>query len=121
VTIMKRLMNQASSRIIDGVGSWEFDPRSANGNPELFSGLEEIKQRLLVVFAGREIAFGDLVAEELDQKYTDSSCRDALLELEQDGRIDVDPPAELRPLQSGGQKRTMPARTIIRFPTRTKL
>ncbi|MGA2714675.1 MAG: three-Cys-motif partner protein TcmP [Bryobacteraceae bacterium] len=121
VTIMKRLMNQASSRIVDGVGSWDFDPRSTDGNLELFSGLEEIKQRLLAVFAGREITFRDLVAEELDQKCTDSNFRDALLELERDGIILCDPPAELRSFQSGGQKRTMPARTIIRFPTRTNL
>ncbi len=117
VGIMKRLMNQASSQIVDGVGSWDFNPRD-NEEPRLpFSRLEEIRQRVLSVFAGRMLTFEQIIAEETPStRYTDSNYRDALLELEEETRIITDPPAEQRPMQSGGQKRTLSGKTRITFP-----
>jgi len=110
--IMKRLMNQASSEIIDGVGSWDFDPKDEGKSLPLFSGLEEVRQRLLAVFAGRALAFERVLAEEAPStRFTESNYRDALLELEEEGLIVVDPPAEKRPLQAGGHKRTLSGRS----------
>lgn len=118
VGIMKRLMNQASSEIIDGVGSWDFDPRDKGKSLPLFSGLEEVRQRVLSVFAGRTLTFEQVIAEEVPStRYTDSNYRDALLELEAEGRIVLDPPAEKRPLQAGGRRRTLSGRIRITFPT----
>ncbi len=117
VGIMKRLMNQASSEIIDGVGSWDFDPRDEGKVLLPFSGLEAVRQRVLTVFAGRTLTLEHVLAEETTSTwFTDSNYRDALLELEQEGQILVDPPAEKRPLQAGRHKRTLSAKTTITFP-----
>ena len=114
VGIMKRIMNQASSEIVDGVGSWDFDPRDAEEPLLPFSGLEEVRQRALTVFAGRTLTFEQVLAEETPStSYTDSNYRDALLELEEEGRILADPLAEKRPLQAGGHKRTLSGKTTI--------
>ena len=92
VAMMKRLMNQASSHMTEGVGSWDFDPRPDTGSLGLFGGLEEINQRLLEVFAGRKVTFEQLVSEESEKtRYTDSNYRDAVLELEKEGTVNVDP------------------------------
>lgn len=120
VGIMKRLMNRASSEIIDGVGSWDFDPRDVGESAPLlpFSGLDEVRQRLLSVFHGRTLAFEQILVEESPlTRYTDSNYRDALLELENEQRIIVDPPAERRPFQAGGLKRTLAIKTKITFPS----
>jgi three-Cys-motif partner protein len=117
VGIMKRLMNQASSEIIDGVGSWDFDPRDGGKSLPLFSGLDEVRQRVLAAFAGRALTFEQVIAEEEPStRFTESNYRDALLELEGEGRILADPPAKQRPLQAGGHKRTLSRRTLITFP-----
>ena len=42
---------------------------------------------------GREVGFGILLEEEAQIRYTESNYRDALLKLEVDGRVVVDPPA----------------------------
>jgi len=117
-TIMKRLMNQASSRIIDGVGSWDYDPRDQGiRQQELFAGLYEVRERVLSAFAGRTAAFDQIIEEEMaSTRYTDSNYRDALLELESEGLLVMDPPAVERPMQAGGVKRTLPGRTRITFP-----
>jgi len=115
--IMKRLMNQASSEIIDGVGSWDFDPKDEGKSLPLFSGLDEVRQRVVAVFAGRVLTFEQALAEEAPStRFTDSNYRDALLELEEEGRILADPPAEKRPLQAGGHKRTLSGKVRITFP-----
>jgi three-Cys-motif partner protein len=116
VSIMKRIMNRASSEIIDGVGSGDFDPRDEGKSLPLFSGLEEVRQRLLNTFAGRTLTFDEIVSKEASStRYTDSSYRDALLDLEEEGQVLVDPSAEKRPHQPGGQKRTLSGKTRITF------
>jgi hypothetical protein len=117
VTIMKRLMTKASSEIIDGVGSGDFDPRDKDASLFLFPGLELVRQRVLSAFAGRTVTFEEIFDEEMaSTTYTDSNYRDALLELEAEGRVTMEPPAEKRPLQAGGLKRTLSAKTRIEFP-----
>ena len=114
---MKRLMNQASSEIIDGVGSWDFDPRNEGQQIPMFSGLDEVSQRLQAAFAGRTLTFAEIIEQEMAcTHFTESNYRDALLELEAEGRIEVNPAAEMRPFQAGRRKRTMSNRTQIRFP-----
>ena len=113
--MMKSILRSASSEVTEGVGSGEHDPRANEAARSLFSGLYEVEDRLLSIFAGREVTFGALLEEEARTRYPESNYRDAILKLESDGRVFVDPPAENRRLQTGGQKRTLPKTVLIRF------
>jgi three-Cys-motif partner protein len=112
---MKRILNSASSTVIEGVGSGEHDPRAKQLPGSLFGGLYEIEDRLISVFGGRRIRFDALLQEESQTRFTESSYRDAILNLERDGRATVDPPAGARRFQAGGQKRTLPKEVHIQF------
>jgi len=116
--IMKRIMTKCSSQVLDGVGSFEFDPKSVDSsNLVLFSPITELADRLLEVFSGQTLTFAEVVAREAGETYTDTNYRDAVLLLEEEFRIEVHPAARLRRMQSGGLKRTLPSTTILRFPT----
>ncbi len=115
VNTMKRILNSASSTMVEGVGSGGFDPRAARTTAPLFGGLYEVEERLLTAYAGCRIRFGDLLLKESHTRFTESSYRDALLNLERDERITVDPPATQRPFQSGRQKRTLSKEVYIQF------
>ena len=117
--IMKRIMNDCSSEVIDGVGSWEFHPKDSNARSlPLFSPLDELSDRLLEIFAGRTLTFKQLVDEEATEtQLTDTAYRDAVLRLEAEFRIEVDPPAVERRMQAGSTKRTVPENTKLTFPT----
>jgi three-Cys-motif partner protein len=113
--MMKSILRSASPDITEGVGSGEYDPRAGGEPRSLFSGLYEVEQRLLSVFAGRELRFGNLLEEEAQTRYPESNYRDAVLRLEGEGLVVVDPPAESRRFQAGGEKRTLPKNALIRF------
>ena len=117
--IMKRIMNDCSSEVIDGIGSWDFDPKDAKAKSlSLFSPLDEVCDRLLEVFAGRTLTFKELLdAEAPETQFTDTTYRDAVLRLEAEFRIEVDPPSQERRMQAGGTKRTLPENTKLTFPT----
>jgi len=112
---MKRILNSASSTVVDGVGSGEHDPRARQVPGSLFDGLYEVEDRLLSAFGGRRIQFRDLLQEEQRTRFTESSYRDALLNLEAEGRVAIDPPAQNRRYQSGREKRTLPKESYIQF------
>lgn len=118
-SIMKRLMTAYSSEVIDGVGSWDFDPRDKQPKTgSLFSPLEEICGRLLERFAGRTLTFAEVLDEEAaETQYTDTNYRDAVLRLEEEFRITVSPAADERRMQAGNLKRTLPPDTTLEFPT----
>jgi hypothetical protein len=118
-SIMKRLMNACSSEVIEGVGSWDFDPKHAEARTlPLFSPVDEVCDRLLEVFAGRTLSFKELLGEEgPETQYTDTTYRDAVLRLEAEFRIEVDPPAQQRRMQAGSEKRTLPEGTRLTFRT----
>ena len=117
--IMKRIMNDCSSEVIDGIGSWDFDPKDSKpASLSLFSPLDEVCDRLLDAFAGRTLTFKQLLDEEAPEtQFTDTTYRDAVLRLEAEFRIDVDPRAQERRMQTGGTKRTLPENTKLTFPT----
>lgn len=110
---MKRILQSASSQIDEGVGSHEHDPRSKTGS--LFGGLYEVQERLLAVFSGRKLTFGELLEEESQTRFTDTNYRDALLRLEAEGAVVTDPPAEMRPFQPGRKKRTLSKNVRLKF------
>jgi three-Cys-motif partner protein len=106
---MKRIYTKASSDQADGVGSLDYDPHDAEPRTlPLFSPLVEVKERLLRVFAGRTVTFDEITLAEADTRFTDTAYRNALLELEEERRVTVDPPAEERRFQPGGERRTLP-------------
>ena len=113
--MMKIILRSASSEVTEGVGSGEHDPRSGEMGPSLFSGLCQVEERLLSVFAGRTIRFGDLLREEAQTQFTEGNYRDAVLKLETEGRLGVDPPAKSRRFQAGGEKRILPIDVVIKF------
>ena len=113
--MMKSILRSASSTISEGVGLGEHDPRDRNAPGLLFGGMYEVEERLLSVFAGRETRFDKLLSEEAHTQYTEGNYRDALLNLERDGKIAVNPPAEERRFQAGGTKRSLPKSVEIRF------
>jgi three-Cys-motif partner protein len=117
--IMKRIMNDCSSEVIDGIGSWYFDPKGTEASTlPLFSPLDDICDRLLEVFAGRTLTFKRLLdAEAPETQYTDTNYRDAVLRLEAEFRIEVDPRSQDRRLQAASTKRTLPENTKLKFPT----
>ena len=72
---MKRIMNDCSSEVIDGIGSWDFDPKDGKAKSlSLFSPLDEVCDRLLEVLAGRTLTFKDLLdAEAPETQFTDTN------------------------------------------------
>jgi len=115
--MMKSILKTASSEIVEGVGSSQYDPHGGEAPGNMFAGLYQVADRLLSVFAGRKIQFELLLSEEAGTHFTESNYRDALLDLESTGRVHVEPSAELRRLQPGGQKRTLPKGVWLTFPS----
>jgi three-Cys-motif partner protein len=114
---MKRICTKASSDRADGVGSLDYDPRDAEPRTlSLFSRLEEVRQRLLQVFAGRTLTFRELVLAEAATRFTETAYRNALLELEEEKRVTMNPSAHQRRLRPGGERRSLPGTTSITFP-----
>ena len=113
--MMKNILRSASSEVTEGVGSDEHDPRASEAAASLFGGLYEVEDRLLSRFGGRELQFGTILEVEAHTRYPESNYRDAVLKLEREGRVIVDPPAENTRFQAGGEKRTLPKNVLIRF------
>lgn len=80
--MMKVILSRASSVIKEGVGTGEHDPRATEKPPSLFAGLYEVEERVLRVYAGREIMLGNLLQLEGNTQFTESNYRDAILNLE---------------------------------------
>jgi len=57
-----------------------------------------------------------ILAESPYTTFTDKAYRNALLELEEDLRVTMEPAAPQRRLQAGGERRTLPGSTRIVFP-----
>jgi hypothetical protein len=114
---MKRIYTKASSDQTDGVGSLDYDPHDAEPRTLcLFSPIEEVRERLLLVFAGRTLTFDEIIQTEADTRFTDTAYRNALLALEEEKRVTVSPPADQRRLQSNGARRSLSGSTTITFP-----
>jgi hypothetical protein len=113
--MMKSILRSASPEIKEGAGSGEHNPRARESSVSMFAGMYEVEERLLSVYIGREIRFGALPEEEAHTRYPENNYRDAILKLEGEGRVVVDPPAENRRFQAGGEKRTLPKGVLVRF------
>jgi len=116
-SIMKEIMAKESSSSEQGVASYEYNPAKARCLP-LFDTehpLDKLKAELLEKFAGKELTVKEIVeSHHVGTRYTARNYKDALLELQQEEKIEVDPAAEKRP------KGTMGDKVKIKFPKRRR-
>jgi hypothetical protein len=101
---MKEVMAKRSSSSEEGISSFEFNP-AVSRQPVLFSftrPLNELKEMLLHDFAGRILSMQEIYEQHsIDKPYIRRNYKDALKQLEADGRIQAAPPANKRPLYKG--------------------
>lgn len=90
--IMKEIMAKESTEHIDGVPSFEYNP--ANFMPEqtllfqLSQPIEELKENLLNSFRGQKVKMSVIYERHsIDKPFIKSNYKDALIQLENDGKI----------------------------------
>ncbi len=97
--IMKDIMAKESSRNEQGVPSFEYNPANIN-QPFLFNffrPLDELESLLLQHFAGRTLTMKEVYEQHhVDTPYIEKNYKEALRNLEQQGKIVADPPADKR-------------------------
>ncbi|WP_205028038.1 three-Cys-motif partner protein TcmP [Oleisolibacter albus] len=90
--IMKEIMARRSSRVEDGVASFEYSPADEN-SPLLLSLLrpvDDLARDLSIKFSGQTLRFSQIVdRHHVNTPYVDKNYREALIRLEADGRINV--------------------------------
>ncbi|MCH7519717.1 MAG: three-Cys-motif partner protein TcmP [Candidatus Dadabacteria bacterium] len=112
--VMKEILAKHSNYYTQGVASFEFDPSISNTETYLLPGfigpLDKLESMLIDHFKGRELSRSEIY-EEHDQgdsstkHYTEDNYKKALLNLENKGKIKIDPPAsKRRELTLGGDR-----------------
>jgi hypothetical protein len=107
-------MAPESSQDDQGVPSFEYWP-AVEDFGELFPhALNDLEDALVVEFAGRTISMIDLYHEHnLGKPYIKKNYKDALLNLERDGRITADPPKR--------KANTFADHVVVTFPVKPRL
>lgn len=117
--IMKEIMAKESSRIEQGVPSFEYCPADER-QPILFEvarPLDDLGEMLLKEFAGKRITMQQIYASHhVGRRYIKSNYKDILRKLEAQGRIKTNPPASERPTRKG--EVTFADSTQVVFPPR---
>ena len=111
---MKDIMARASADH-GGVGSFEFDPGSANQTRllDVRPGLADLKTELLKRFSGATVKVEAICdSYRLDRQWTTSNVKQALRQLEEEDLITTMPPSSER------RPGTMADRVFIAFPGR---
>lgn len=97
--IMKGIMAGESSRVDQGVPSFEYSPAERR-YPMLFElsrPLDDLEKMLPIEFAGRRIKMQELYEEHnVGRPYIKRNYKDVLRKLEEEGKIVADPPAAKR-------------------------
>lgn len=118
-SLMKEIMAKASSEKQQGVASFEYNPATER-QPLLFSlsqPLSELKNQLLVRFAGKTLSMGAIYEQHNeDTPFVERNYKDALIELEAEGLITVEPPATKRRPYQG--KASFGEKVMVTFPNR---
>ncbi|MCL4304069.1 MAG: three-Cys-motif partner protein TcmP [Anaerolineae bacterium] len=112
-TIMKDIMASQSSRTEQGVPSFEYNPADKRYTLlfEFSRPLDDLAETLLVEFAGQRLSLEEVFQKhQVGRPYVKKNYQDVLKQLEQEGRIETDPPAEAR------RKNTFADRVMISFP-----
>ena len=105
-TIMKDIMHGASSKIEEGIASFEFNPAEVRAQAqqlplpvfdEAFHPLNGLEHELLRKFAGRRISFEEAFEEHhIGKPYIQKNYREAFRNLEIRGEIVADVPLDKR-------------------------
>jgi three-Cys-motif partner protein len=111
--LMKEIMEPYSIKDADGVPAFTFDPKgqlTLNFNRPL----RELCRLLLKEFVGESLEAGKIYANhQTKTRFTKRNYKDALLLLEEEGKISVDVPVVKRPMKKG--KPTMGDKRVITF------
>ncbi|RJX16699.1 MAG: three-Cys-motif partner protein TcmP [Desulforudis sp.] len=103
--IMKEIMARRSSRSEFGVPSFEYNPADRR-YPVLFElsrPLDELGEMLLEEFAGKNIKMKDIYERHhVGRPFIARNYKAVLINMEEEGRIIADPPAERRPKNTFG-------------------
>ncbi len=115
--IMKDIMAKESTDSVQGVPSFEYDPMDHQPQQlPLFgapSPLDDLAEILLTDFAGKIMTMHQIYDQHtVDTPYIEKNYKEALIELENDGKIQADPPANKR------QKNTFGDNVKVTFTTR---
>lgn len=117
--IMKHIMAGESSTEDQGVPSFEYSPADARC-PLLFSlnrPLDTLADELVCHFEGRTLAMKDIFdAHHVGTPFIERNYKSVLGQMEGQGRILADPPAQRRRLLKG--ERTFSEKTMVTFPRR---
>jgi three-Cys-motif partner protein len=116
--VMKGVMARHSSTIEQGVPSFAYDPASTS-QPLLFGfrprPLDELKQALIRDLAGKTLTMREIyVQHSIDTPFIDKNYKEALRQLEAEGRIITDPPANIRRMYKG--EVTFADKVMVTFP-----
>jgi three-Cys-motif partner protein len=114
--IMKEIMAAESSTSSHGVPSYTYSPADA-AVPELdfFNPIEDLARDLQSRFTGRTVTVDELIGQdEPKTRFLKKNYRDAILMLEQSGKIIAHPPAGKRQQRYG--KPTCGPKVVLQFP-----
>lgn len=118
--IMKDIMARESSKVEQGVPSFEYNPadRRCPLLFELARPLDELEDMLLVEFACRTVTMKQVFeGHNVGRRYVSSNYKDALRSLEAKGKIKADPPMDKRKKFKGVA--TFGDNVQVTFPART--
>jgi hypothetical protein len=111
--IMKDIMAKESSQMNQGVATFSYCPADEDMPMllELSQPLEELKRQILEYFRGRSVRMDQVYHEHhVGRPYIKSNYKNALLDLENQGYIITDPPAEKR------RKNTIADHVTVKVP-----
>jgi three-Cys-motif partner protein len=114
--IMKQVMRNRSSSVVQGIGSFEF-----TGATQIveqlpipgFGPLDDLRADLARSFEGRTVAFLELVSDHEHSTATEANYKAAILQLEAEGAVTVEVPGRERRKLKGAL--TLPDDAVITF------
>lgn len=115
--IMKNIMAKQSSTESQGVPSFEYSPADERC-PLLFElarPLDDLQDGLLKYFAGQTLKMRKIYERHsIGLPFVERNYKNALIELETEGRITAEPPASERPKRDG--RVTFGPTVVVTFP-----
>lgn len=117
--IMKDIMAKESSSSEQGVPSFEYNP-ATQAQPLLFElsrPLNDLTEMLLDEFAGKTLAMVDIYnRHHVGKRYINKNYKEALRQLENQGKIITSPPPNQRPKRQG--EITFADKVMVTFPSK---